>query len=182
MNVGDKESLVSDKQNRLVYFYNDMSILGSYRPGCYIFLRGLLTDNYSAEPEYILYNVPSDNVIQELPKHKSNYMLYNNSYYYYPRYQNGGTSKVTTVTRFMISKIGREFKRHKWDIISNPIYKRYQIIETIIRDTMYRFSIIRSLSIEELTEKDNTLTIKIKSEINELVVKDIIINITLNYN
>lgn len=182
LNIGDLEELISDKQNRLVYFYNDMSVLNSYRPGCYVFLRGLLTDNYSVESEYILYEVPNNSVIRELPEHKSNYMLYNNSYYFYPRYQNGDTSKVTTVTRFMISRIGREFKKHKWDIISSPIYKKYQIIDNIIRDTLYKFSIIRSLNIEEMEENDNTLTIRIRSEIKELVVKDIVINITLNYN
>lgn len=182
LNVGDLTELISDKQNRLVYFYNDMNLLNSYRPGCYVFLKGLLTDNYSVESEFIYYNVPSKTVRSELPEHKSNYMLYNNSYYYYPRYQNGDTSIVTTVTRFMISKIGREFKRNKWKIINMPAYKRESAIYKIISDVLYSYSIVRSLEITDLIQNDNTLKISVKSEINELVVKDITINITLNYN
>lgn len=181
LNVGDISELISDKQNRLVYFYGDMLLLKSYRPGCYVFLKGLLTDNYSVESEYIIYNPPRNNIIDELSEHKSNYMSFNNHYYYYPRYQNGSTSKITTVTRFIVSKIGREFKRNKWRIINAPVYERTQVIDKIIRDALTRFSIIRSLSIDNIDVNDNIMTIKVVSKINELTVKDIQINITLNY-
>ena len=182
LNVGDITEVISDKQNRLVYFYNSMTLFDSYRPGCYVFLKGILNNNYSMESKDIVYNLPTDSVLQELPTYKCNYMSYNNSYYYYPRYQNGLTSKITMVTRFMVSKIGREFKRNKWKLVSLPIYERNKSIDKIISKVLYRFSIIKSISIEEVSQDKNSLTVRIKSEINELAVKDIDINITLNYN
>ena len=182
LNVGDLMEMISDKQNRLVYFYNDMSLIDSYRPGCYVFLRGLLTDNYSVESTNLQYTVPNDNILDELRENKSNYMLYNNSYYYYPRYQNGDLSKVTTVTRFIISKIGREFRRNKWKIINSTVHERNREISTIISNTLYSYSIIKSLEVTNMTQDGNNLYISVESKINELVVKNITININLNYN
>lgn len=179
--VGDEFEIISDKNNRLVYFYNDMSYLGSYRPGCYVFLTGLLSDNYSVESDRILYNVPSENIIDELPTCKSNYMLYNNNYYYYPKYQNGGTSRITTVSRFIVSKVGREFKRNKWNIISMPVSQRNYEISRIIRDVISRYSIIKKLDIKSITQNGNYLDIKLDLYVNELITKNLMINITLNY-
>lgn len=182
LNVGDLMEMISDKQNRLVYFYNDMSLIDSYRPGCYTFLKGILTDDYSVESTNIQYTVPNDNILDELRENKSNYMLYNNSYYYYPRYQNGDLSKVTTVTRFIISKIGREFRRNKWKIINSTVHERNREIRTIISNTLYSYSIIKSLEVTNMTQEGNNLHISVESKINELVVKNITININLNYN
>ena len=109
-------------------------------------------------------------------------MLYNNHYYYYPRYQNGGTSKITTVTRFIVSKIGREFRNNKWNIINMPVHEQYKFVNTLIRNVSSRFSIIRNLTINSLNQTGNTLNITLTSQVNELTVKDITINITLNYN
>lgn len=182
LNVGDQYEMMSDKMNRLVYFYNDMTYLGSYRPGCYIFLRGLLTDTYSADATKITYSTPDDRLWSEMDYYKSNFMVYDNHHYYYPRYRNGSTSRVSAVTRFIISKIGREFKRNKWNLVNMPVFMVARTVDKIIRDTLNRYSIIRSLELEDMSQNGNELTIKLVSEINELIVKDVVINITLNYN
>lgn len=47
-----------DKENRLVYFFRDMTSYTVARPGYYIYLSGLLDNIYSASPDDILYNSP----------------------------------------------------------------------------------------------------------------------------
>jgi hypothetical protein len=49
-----------DKENRLVYFFRDMTSYLKKRPGYYIYLNGLLNNVYSATPDDIVYNSPVD--------------------------------------------------------------------------------------------------------------------------
>ena len=47
-----------DKENRLVYFFRNMTSYLKERPGYYIYLSGLLNNVFSATPDDIVYNSP----------------------------------------------------------------------------------------------------------------------------
>ena len=47
-----------DKENRLVYFFRDMTSYTMPRPGYYVYLSGLLDSIFSASPDDIVYDSP----------------------------------------------------------------------------------------------------------------------------
>ena len=67
-----------DKENRLVYFYGDMTYNLYKRPGYYIFVNGLLTNIFSDTSQTIIYNSPVTSpydlpysviYVEKLPRH-----------------------------------------------------------------------------------------------------------------
>ena len=49
---------IGDNENRLIYFFRDMTYNLSNRPGYYIYLSGLLNNIFSASPDDVVYNTP----------------------------------------------------------------------------------------------------------------------------
>lgn len=176
---------LSDLDNRLVYFYNDMTYLNYWRPSYYVFLNGLLTDVYSVESIRITYESPEEDYKSVLKSNKCNYLIYNNHYYYYYEYfdeDSNGDYNVGIISRFIISKVGREFKRNKWEIISYRGYNQLKSIDSIISDLKSRYSIIRSLESTSIESYDNRLVIRLSLELGVLVKKNVLLDIELNYN
>lgn len=173
-----------DDDNRLVYFYNDMTYLGYWRPSYYVFLNGLLTDIYSAESLRIKYELPSDDVMTIMKENKCNYLVYNNHYYYYQDYfdeNSEGNYNVEIITRFIISKVGRDFRRNKWKIISHQGYNRIRESNNIIDKLLSRYSIIRSLEIVSTEDQDNTFYIRLELKLGTLVKNNLFLDVELNY-
>lgn len=173
--------------NRLVYFYGDIYYYSDLRPPYYIFLKGLLTDVFSVEEKRIIYNEPDESITSDLKLHKSNYLLNNNHYYYYYGYfdaNENGDFNTRITTRFIISKIGREFKKAKWRLISKIGNDRTIEINSIVSTLVRSYSFIKSLTVTSISENNltNNLEINLTLYVSELVDKNISLNIVLNYN
>ena len=183
-----------DINNRLVWFFGTMTIGEQERPGYYIWLNGILQDKYSVEAKGILYTKPeikdpySETATDEeklLKKYKSNYLVYNNQIYYYKEYQNGENFYTSILMRFIMGKITRELEKNKWLLIGEKIIGN--VIENIqgkMRDIARRFSIVRSIEIEnyEYDSIKQYLGLTISTTISDLAQNDMTIDITLNYN
>lgn len=179
---------LSDEENRLVYFYENMEFLGNDRPGYYLFLKGILTGTYSETTDLLLYNSPKpyeDN--KELEKYKSNYLCCNNHIFYYNKFFNhigDWNYKTTILTRFVMDKISnvvnKEFLGLLGDSWGNIIEKMRNILD-ILRNRYLLIKSIRITSIEEHQEK-GIINVNLDVYINELTEKDIKINLTLNIN
>lgn len=176
---------LQDLDNRLVYFYNDMTYLNYWRPSYYVFLNGLLTDVYSVESLRLTYSLPEEDYKSVMKSNKCNYLIYNNHYYYYYEYfdeDENGDYNVEIVTRFIISKVGRDFRRNKWRIISYRGYEQIQKINSIISSLKSRYSIINSLEVSSIESYNNNLVVRLNMELGLLVKKDVSLDIELNYN
>lgn len=178
---------VDDLDNRLIYFYQPISLKGfSSRPGYYLFLKGFLEDIYSLSSKNINYESPTDeSIISELKKKKSNYLVENNLYWYYEKYQNGDVYNTTGWMRFIIGKVSREIEKEKWNIISKKNQTEIRkIIESIISEISSKFSMIRTLNISEMNIDmiSGKVDLTINTTISDLPENNFIIDVTLNYN
>ena len=186
-----------DTYNRLVYFYNNMYVgNGYYRPGYYIFLWGLIKDNYSATTDNIVYDTPTDpttmdvyndttDLIKELESKKSNYLIDNGLEYYYKIYFSGSKPVNTVLQRFVLSKITRELEKHKWNFLGNKMSGSIQTkIQYVLDGVSSNFTIIRSISISslELDYYNNKIDLSLDTKMSDLIKNDISLDITLNFN
>lgn len=185
-----------DTENRLVYFYRPMIVDGVYRPGYYLFLNGILSNKYSISTDRIIYNDPvknSEDVYDDnsemkiiLENYKSNYMINNNLVYFYKEYQNGKNPKpdTTILFRFVSGKIQRELQKNKWKYLGekdmNLIQNNIEAVLTRIRET---YKIVNSLELIKFLPNmsKNKLDIEINVRVDDLVDKDIILDITVDY-
>lgn len=180
---------VKDKNNRLVYFYNGLSVKGNGRPGYYLFIRGLLSGIYSITTDLALYNSPIKDPykqeINNLDNYKSNYLIDNGITYFYKNYLNGKDYITTIWMRFALGKISRELEKNKWSYLSeritgNLIGKIVSILEKV-RDS---FSIIRYINVTdvEFDYSNNRINLSIETGVSDLIENNISVDITINYN
>lgn len=192
--------LGEDLENRLIHFYNQIRYDGEYRPGYYIFLKSLLSqDRYIPNSTRIVYHFPEDeldskdenyeeaveNFYEKLERYRSNSLSLNNYYYYYDYYFPGENYSTTPLVRFVISKITRELEKNKWKIIGEKANK-------VSEDTMYpilraiqgRFSIIRSIEINNFIVDGISRTVEasITTTLSDIISSDVSFDIILNYS
>jgi hypothetical protein len=175
-----------DKDNRLIYFYNPVQINYEKRPGYYLHVLGVIGNVFSMSSRYIIYDTPGNGYEEpelELEKYKSNYLVYNNHMYFYKKYFSGKDYNCTIWMRFVLGKIERELNKNKGYFLTQKHMGQVRnVIEGILRRIVSSFSIVRSITltkfIPELTK--NYLSIGIETEINDLVDKNIKLNLTIN--
>ena len=181
-----------DVDNRIVYFYHDMTVQGEQRPGYYQFIRALLSDIYSISTDLALYISPLDGknsyedteTVKRLEKYKSNYLIDNNQIYYYKNYQNGSNYNTTVWMRFVLGKLARELEKNKWNYLGKKMSGRLRDrIENIIRRVVNTFSIIRSVQITsfDLDYSNNRIDLTMNTSISDLIENNMTIDITINY-
>ena len=190
----------NDRENRLIYFYNNIEFNGRYKPGYYIFLKGLLSaDTYLPSVVRLSYRLPKDTIKEDDPErqsklkqlytnleiYRSNYLKCNNHFYYYDYYFPGQNFITTPLVRFVVSKVTRELEKNKWKIIGE---KETRISE----DTLYpiltgiqdRFSIIRSIKITNFAVDGISRTVEasITTTLSDIISSDVSFDIILNYS
>ena len=185
-----------DNDNYLIYFFRKILLPNlEERPGFYVFLDNIITGQFETKKTKILYTPPLDErfllekdeekILEKLEECKSNYLSFNNHYYYYDQLFNGDTNKyLSIITRYLIGKIKRRIEVKKWDILNNTtlsgkLEQIYSILYTIA--SVYR-SIVKNITITDIKEsnKDRKLSLSLKLVYSELINKDIYINITIN--
>ena len=191
-NLGDFiYNLQGDQDNRLVYFYQGMTVYGRQRPGYYLYLLGLFNDIYSASSSVINYNNFVDNPYvdeefeETLKRYKSNYLVGNNQIFYYKDYQNGNPYTSTGWMRFAIGKITRELQRNR----SAYLGKRNSVeiergIKEVLNNIVRRFSIIDQIEILnfQVSNSENRINLHLETKVKDLVDNNIGLDITINYN
>lgn len=191
-NLGDFiYNLQGDQDNRLVYFFQGMTVYGRQRPGYYLYLLGLFSDIYSASSSVINYNNFVDNPYvdeefeETLKRHKSNYLVGNNQIFYYKDYQNGNPYTSTGWMRFAIGKITRELQRNR----SAYLGKRNSVeiergIKEVLNNIVRRFSIIDQIEILnfQVSNSENRINLHLETKVKDLVDNNIGLDITINYN
>lgn len=176
-------------ENRLVYFFRDMEVLGHQRPGYYLFLRGILTDVYSERVSNILYQSPSSNPYENssyensLEVYKSNYLSDNNQIYYYKKFLTQDGDVSSPLMRFCIGKVTREIMKNKWELLGKQFLGEVRSsLDTILENIKSRYSFIKVLYEENIMFIEDTIYVTVNLGVSELIDKDITLNITLNYN
>jgi len=181
----------NDPDNRLIYFFQGMSVYGRSRPGYYLYLLGLFSDIYSASATQINYNYFTSNPYVDedfekvLGRYKSNYLVGNNQIFYYKDYQNGESYTSTGWMRFAIGKITRELQRNK----SKYQGKRNNVeiernIKEVLNNIVRKFSIIDQIEITSflVSSSENRITISLNTKVKDLVDNNMGLDITINYN
>lgn len=176
-----------DSDNRLIYFYKSINLRGYIpRPGYYLFLNGFLQDIYSMSTGDINYESPTDEkIISKLIDKKSNYLVENNLYWFYEKYQNGESYNTTGWMRFIIGKVSREIEKKKWLIVSKKNQTDIKkIIESVISGISKSYSMIRTLKISDMSVDmvSEKVSLTIETTISDLPENNFIIDVTLNYN
>jgi hypothetical protein len=191
-NLGDFiYNLQGDQDNRLVYFFQGMTVYGRQRPGYYLYLLGLFSDIYSASSSVINYNNFVDNPYvdeefeETLKRYKSNYLVGNNQIFYYKDYQNGNPYTSTGWMRFAIGKITRELQRNR----SAYLGKRNSVeiergIKEVLNNIVRRFSIVDQIEILnfQVSNSENRINLHLETKVKDLVDNNIGLDITINYN
>ena len=168
----------------------------SYRPGYYIFLRGIITNIFSMSLDNLLYYSPTTTpyidennpLLELLESKKSNFLVDDNYVYYYQKYFNhpgDGIYNTTILTRFIISKISRTILNNKWDLLgSNNVGIIKNNLSLILGEIKEKYSIVNNLSIKSinLAADNSTVLINLILYVSELVDKNINLSITLNLN
>jgi hypothetical protein len=186
-----------DYDNYLIYFYKSIYLPnGQKRPGFYVFLENIITGQFETRKTKILYDsllkerflidsLDEDSLRNILEKYKSNFLSYNNHYYYYDQLFNGESIEhFSIITRFLIGKIRRWLESRKWEILSKQatIDKEEKVIQ-ILNALVNRYrSIIKKLNVIDfnIDITKRTLSFGIQLIYSELINKDIYLNITIN--
>ena len=184
------ENYTEDKDNRIIYFLNNIEVGYESRPGWYLYLRGLLEDVYSYSTSNIYYESPEGSVLYEDPlskyeEKKCNYLSDNGHTYYYKKYFNGSSYNTTGWMRFAIGKISRELEKNKWSFLSQPITSKIQSsISQILSYVEGSFGIIRSISLAEYSTepKEGRINLTINTSVADLVGNNITLDLTINFN
>ena len=181
---------LGDSDNRLLWFYQGMELYGYPRPGWYVYIRGLLLDEFSATPKDIQYPLITTNpyspedIETSLESRKCNYMVCNNQMYYYKKYFNGKDYVTTGWMRFVIGKVGRELEKHKWDYLGQRMMGRVRDKITGLLNRIGEIGIIDRISLRSFIPslENNSLDLEIDIYVNDLVDNNIKLDITINYN
>ncbi len=180
----------TDKYNYLVYFYKDMSVKYSPRPGYYAFLIGLFDNRYEVSTNTILYDCPTKNpyevedIEETLIKYRSNYLVCDNKNYYYKQYLNGKDYSMTLWMRFVAGKIYRELEKNKYQYIGTKFMGEMQeTVENLINRITTSFGIVNRIEVTDFDkdEANNTLNISLDVGVNDLVNNNLKLDITINY-
>lgn len=181
----------NDSDNYLLYFYKPMYIYGDERPGYYLFLREILTNEISISEKDILYDsvlgdkpYEKQEIEENLEKHKSNYLVCNNQIYYYKKYFSGLNYNTSLWVRFVLGKITRELEKNRGNIISSKFLGKTRKTILELLDNIKSFSIVQNISLTsfEYYPNYNALILSIDVYVNELVNNNIKLDITINYN
>lgn len=182
---------IGDKENRLVYFFKSMTSLYEKRPSYYVYLMGLLIDNYSMSVNNILYKTPTEdafldyNIEVQLKTYKSNYLVCDNQTYFYKDYQDGDSYVTTGWTRFIVGKIFRELQKNSGEILGQQLLGKVRSnISDLLTSITSCFSIVKSIDITEFEPSDtgDSIRIAIETTMNDLVKNNVSLDITVNYN
>lgn len=183
-----------DPENRLVYFYQDMTYYGWSRPAWYVFLRGILSGNYFIETNDIVYSSPSKYYTEEnypglsLESCKSNFLSDNGHIYYYRKFfSHPGNWEYTNsiLSRFCMDKVSntvsRDFSAYLSKETTGEIIKGLNGILSKLRS---RYSIIYSLDIDNIEEDtyNQKISVYLNLGIRETLDKDVKLSVTLNFN
>jgi hypothetical protein len=172
-----------------------MKVDGSYRPGYYLFLNGILSNRYSISTNRIIYEDPvsdKEDVYKDsgmkllLESYKSNYMINNNIVYFYKEYQNGKNPKPknTILFRFVAGKIQRELLKNKWKYLGEKnMCKIQDNIESVLSKIQSTYRIVKSLELIKFLPnmQQNKLDLEINIRVDDLVDKDITLDVTVDY-
>ena len=187
-----------DRDNFLVYFYRNIYLPQTYeeRPGYYIFVRNILTNSFNLKASDILYRSPVKDpidfseivdLIKFLEHKKSNYLVRDINGYYYRKYFNHTGDElynISILTKFLQSKLSREFNNNKWELINTrPISKLLENINGILYRFSSNFSLVSSVELinYNIDYSTSSASFEISLRTYELVDKDINLNIILNY-
>lgn len=180
-----------DVDNRLVYFFKNLTINGFSRPGYYLFLLGILTDEYSISTGDLYYTSPTDGKNpyttkrEDLERKKCNYLVDNNQVYYYKKYFNGKNPNTSVLMRFVLGKVSRELEKNKWSYLAQKMVGRIRSnIEGVLDRVLKTFSIIRGIYISdfEVISAENKIKLSVDIRISDLVENDIRLDLIINYN
>lgn len=186
-----KTNLVSeDPNNRLIYLFGDFLFGDIWKPGYDVFLRGLLENNYLPSIKRVIYPV---GYIEELPEdlnledYKSNFLAYNDYFYYYNKYFSGSNYNTTALVRFVISKISRSLERYKWNVLGQKMNSDFTIkskFEEILLNIQNTYTIIRSIEVTKffVNRPYQKLQANILTKMSDLISEDVSFDIILNYN
>lgn len=181
----------NDEENRLIYFFKKMTSNYEPRPAYYLYLMGLLTNEYSMSVNNILYKTPTEdafleyNIEKQLENYKSNYLVCDNQTYFYKKYQDGNKYITTGWTRFIIGKIYRELQKNSGEILGQQLLGKIRSkISDLLMSITSSFSIVRSIDMTDFEQSDTGESIKVIIEtiMNDLVNNDVSLDITVNYN
>lgn len=183
---------INDSDNRLLYFYNNIYFNGLEFPGYALFLLSIIKGKYAISDIAVNYSPPGKmtnyyNTKMEdlLDKYKSNYLTFNNHSYYYNKLQNGNTFNTSIYLRFILGKIVRELEKNKGLYIGERNFNgAFKTIRSILDRITNTFNIVEDIEITgfEFIPETNSLNIEIETRVNNLVDKDVTLNITLNLN
>lgn len=192
------KNYLNDPENRLIYFYKGMKLSGKDRPGWYLFLEGLFSGNYGPRGgSRVTYDPPVDPIsgnvyskesgrkVKELRKYKSNYLLDNNGFYYYPEYLNGEVHEYTIWMRFVASKINRELARSKWDLVTGRNEaETIGKIQRVLEKVTHSFGLVRSIEIDFYSyfQAEGKLILSLNTYMSSPSEADMVIDILINYN
>ena len=186
-----------DDDNYLVYFYKKIQLPNKKEvPGFYVFLDNIITGAFETRKTKILYEPPvqerflienteESDLRKLLEKSKSNFLSYNNHYYYYDQLFNGDNDKhLSIITRYILGKIKRSLEVKKWSVLNKQtISDKTEEIIWILRSIALRYSsiikVINLVNINVSYEK-RTMSFTVQVSYTELVNKDIYLNITIN--
>ena len=179
-----------DSDNRLIYFNGALKKLGNYYPGYYLYLRGILENNFKFSEVDITYdNVLISDYVQTnyeklLESKKSNYLVFNNHLYYYNKFFNGSNYNTTGYLRFIIGKISRELEKWKGSFLGLTNYSEaVNIIQGILDGIKTHFNgIVKYITINksELLPEKSSINLEISTGVYEFVDSDITLNIIIN--
>lgn len=185
-----------DNDNYLVYFYRKI-ILPSYieRPAFYVFLDNIISGIFETRKTKILYEPPLDerflltnnedlNLLRILERKKSNYLSYNNHYYYYDHLFNGDRKSFDIITRYLVGKVKRILEVKKWEILNrSTVTRKLEAIAEILEHVFRVYNtLIKDINIKDVNidYSKNTLSFTLLLTYTELINKDVYVNITIN--
>jgi len=162
------------------------------RPAYYVYLRGLLLNNYSVSTKDVLYKTPTQDafIVEKdvegmLKRFKSNYLVCDNQTYFYKCYQDGDQYIMTGWTRFIAGKIFRELQKNSGNILGQQLLGRIRAnIVSLLNSIVSGFSIVKSIGITNFEPENSgqSLRIDLVTVMNDLVKNNIDLSITVNYN
>lgn len=195
-----KDNYLEDKENRLLYFYKNILYNGQLRPGWYLYLKNLLKNTGTYFDRDIIYPVklnqkvecnddtwevhnPYITLDEVLDHYKCNYLVWNNQYYYYNKYQNGEDYETSGTLRFIIGKVYREIQKNRWKIIG---LKYSTMIRNTIEQVLLeigKFECVDDIYIVNFTPllEMSTIDLEVAVYTKELLKNDVVLDITINY-
>jgi len=187
-----KRNYILDSENKLVYFYSNITINDISRPGYYLFLTGILRDIYSVSTNTVFYPSPVDGIDRDpynfddtdYRTYKCNYLIDNNQKYYYREYFSGPNPTCTALMRFSQAKITRELIKNRWKFLGQTYTVDIQgSILGILDGIKNRFTIIKQIKMENYNTNlsENEISFTLWIGVNDLVESNVKLDIIINY-